>query len=705
MNDFDDQSKEFFELGEQIDTFLHSEEPGLSSDEMDALSPILQSLDTERYHFTQEQFLTAGGEKQVFKVYDTHADRYVAIASPQRHETKLEREEFLREAQLTAKLQHPNILPIYEVGLNNDGMPYFVMRLLEGEELSKAVRGRFSGDPVCQTRYDLDTLLEIFLKVCDAVIYAHSRGVLHLDLKPSNIMVGRYGLVTLFDWGLAMVVGQDADTQLVAGAEIFDPNLLNNVTCSGTMKGTPGYMAPEQIKDVGQVSARTDVYSLGAVLYFLLTGTIPVKGGDALEVIENTLSGKVMRPRFRRSNMMIPASLGAVAMKALQLEPENRYASVQDLHDEVMRYLRGFSPVAENAGPVKRSQLFMRRHSKVVSVVLLFSMVLTGVVGFSLVKVSMQRAQAEKAREEAVQNLKLYKAETRLSDKLLRDVRAFFKNSIYKGEIWNYALVKTLVKEELGREDIEGGYRANLYTMKGLQYFIDEEFNAAVEAFDQGGYNKGNHIYQRAVAYGRMKPDDEVLDSEQFSELLNMPHRDVLFRKNLFAQSYERHMGKVQEQDPVAYLNVAISMLNVINDTLGWGRHVKLEPRGNGYHLDLSHAPYSTFRLPGSRWMRGSEILLPLNLVSLDLSHSAVKDFHGLKLPDSFEDLILLDVEIYDSSPTVYWLGQLPMKRLFIRPDLFSERDLGQLRSAFEVVEVAPGDEDRLHSLLEASAE
>jgi serine/threonine-protein kinase len=692
MNDFNEKSPEFRDLGSRINTFFSSENEELTEQEDKAGSPILHSLDESRYHFTDEQFLIEGGAKKIFKVYDSHADRYVAVANPLKYETQLEKEEFLREAQLTAKLQHPNILPIYEMGLNSEGVPYFVMRLLEGEELKNIIRERTAANPDYLARYDLDFLLSIFLRVCDAVIYAHSRGVLHLDLKPSNIMVGRYGLVTLFDWGLARVVGDDGSVQLDEGAECFDPNLLNNITYSGMLKGTPGYMAPEQIEDTGNVTALTEVYSLGAVLYFILTGTIPVKGGHAEEVISNTLDGAIIRPRFRRPTGNIPVSLGSVAMKALQRDPVNRYQSVQELHDEINRFRRGFATQAEKASMIKRSQLFMRRHNQIVSAVMLFGAVLTAVIAFFLVRVTAQRQQAVAARKEAIHNLELYKEETKVSSKLYGEVQTFFINSVHRGDIWNFQLMRNIVSEELGKSDLDDKYEKQLLQMKGFLHFVNEEFNAAVNALDRAGYDHKNNIYKRSLAFAEAKPDDsQLLTLEQFAELIALPYRNTTFRKNILSRCYERHMRRSDEVEPRAYLPVAIAMLNLTNDSLGWGDHVRLEERNGGFHLDLSGAPYTTLRLTGSRWGEGSSILFPLNLVSLNLSESDIREFHGLKLPESFREMVLLDVDFYDLDATVYWLGQIPMERIVISTGAIPKYQLNRLRSKFEVVEVPAG--------------
>lgn len=696
MKDAEEHADNFRNLGSLINDFLASEDAPDEVEGADGAAPILQSLDESRYHFTDEEFLVAGGAKRISRVYDSHAGRHVAMANPLRWENDKDKEEFLREAQLTAKLQHPNILPIHEVGLNSSGEPYFIMRLLEGEELKNIVRERSAGNEEYMVRFDMDRLLDIFLKVCDAVIYAHSRGVLHLDLKPSNIMVGRYGLVTLFDWGLARVVGDDGTVKIDQSAEEFDPDLLNNVTHSGMLKGTPGYMAPEQVTDYGQISARTDVYALGAILYFILTGTIPVSGTHAEEVIENTVAGNVVRPRLRRPGRNIPGSLGAVAMKALQMKPGDRYSNVQEMHDDLTRYLRGFAPRAENAHVLKRSQLFMRRHSKMVSAFMLFSMVLMAVIAVSLARVSVQRGQALEAKREAVHNLELYKEETKTSQKLYTDVQTFFVNSIMRGDIWNFNLMRRMVNNELQKPDLDGKYRTQLFQMKAYLHFINEEFTSAINAFDQAEYDQKNNLYKQSVYFAEIKPDDEtLLEPEHFAQLMDMPYRNTLFRKNILSRCYERHMMRAERMTPEEYLPIAIAILNLTNDTLGWGDHVQLEAREGGFHLDLRGAPYHTLRLLETRWGQGSSILYPLDLVSLDLSDSSIHEFHGLKLQERFAELTLLGVEFYDPEPNTYWLGRIPMERLRITEGAIPSYHLERLPSHIEVIQVPAGGDDR----------
>jgi len=686
MNDFDQRESETLkDTGTLVTQFLESGNGVLTEEELTATSPILNSLDESRYHFTDEHFLVAGGEKTIFKVYDSQADRYVAIARPRKHKTNSELEQFLREARLTAKLQHPNILPIYEIGLDGEGIPYFVMRLLTGEGLRQIVRKLKDGEAECRESYPLDRLLAIFQDVCNAVTYAHSRGVLHLDIKPSNVRVGRYGQTILFDWGLAKVVGGE-ETQLDEEAEEFDSETLNDMTLSGTMKGTPGYMAPEQTVAKGHATAQTDVYALGALLYFILTGRVPVKGDTVAKVIENTRAGRVMNPKLHHPSKKIPGSLAVVAMKALQLAPKDRYATVKELSAEVTRYLRGFAPLAERAGPFKRLQLYGRRHNKVLTSVMLFSALLAVVVGISLVKVNTQRRAAER-------NLKLYRAETEVSGKLYEDMKAFMLRAASSGDFWDVGLMRNLVDEELTME-ISEKYRKELHWMLGVVAFIREEYNAAEDYFEKSG-TAFNNVFRKQARLGmELQEDDEhFLTDPQFAQLLEMPVTKAKFRKQVLYNAYnERKNRNIHSDDPRECLRVAIGMLNLINDTPGWGAKIELEPLEDSdyFHLDLSGSPYTMFSPPQYTGEGFVSTLKLLQLKSLDISNSNVRDFSEFRRLRSLEILIARNVKIYNEKDAIFRLANLEIKTLVVSDDMFSDKNLKKLEKSLEV-KVLPG--------------
>ena len=226
MTEFDNREQDALRnLGHKVSDFLKTRKGKLLPEEEDQIPAILNSLDKDLFHFRNERLLKEGGEKVISRAHDTRTDREVAIARPRKSESAREKEAFLREARITSKLQHPNILPVYEIGLDRQDVPYFVMRLLSGQDLRSVIDQRFSADSGSSPKLSMDELLGIFLKLCDAMIYAHSKSVLHLDIKPANVMIGRYGQVHLLDWGLSVVKDD--------GKGGLDPDLLNSVTCTG----------------------------------------------------------------------------------------------------------------------------------------------------------------------------------------------------------------------------------------------------------------------------------------------------------------------------------------------------------------------------------------------------------------------------------------------------------------------------------------
>ena len=200
----------------------------------------------------------------------------------------------------------------------------------------------------------LSKKLNILIKVCDAISYAHSQEIIHLDLKPDNIQISSFGEVTVCDWGLAKAHGgQEKTGDTVEGLDQFE---IDNMTQDGVVKGTLGYMAPEQIS--GDIkNAKTDVYALGAILFEMLYGELPVEGETALDMVKMTIRGKINIPTTD-----VPNPLKAVALKALSLEKEDRYSSVEQFQKEIHNYLSGRATSAENAGLGRLFVLLVKRN-------------------------------------------------------------------------------------------------------------------------------------------------------------------------------------------------------------------------------------------------------------------------------------------------------------------------------------------------------
>lgn len=317
-------------------------------DEARLLSTLPVKPRGERYKFIRS--VGFGGMKAVLLVEDRDTGREVAMAliPDFRDRPRRDLARFVGEARIAAMLEHPNIVPVHDIGLDASGAPYFTMKFLRGTMLEKIIRELRSGDAATCGRYTLFRRLQIFIRVCNAIDFAHSHGVCHLDIKPSNINIGDFGEVVVLDWGLARML--DAD-----GLARLDDR---------RPKGTPGYIAPEYLNpaSAGQVGVRSDVYSLGGLLYALLTLEAPLAGMSVDEILRHTAAGDVPRPSLAAPGRDIPASLEAVCMKAMARKPESRYASVKELRDEITAYLAGFSTQAEHAGPLRRVALFIGRN-------------------------------------------------------------------------------------------------------------------------------------------------------------------------------------------------------------------------------------------------------------------------------------------------------------------------------------------------------
>lgn len=338
--------------------------------------------------------IAQGGMGVIYEARDLNSRRVVALKVLPK-DVLFPKEDllrFIREGQLTSQIEHPNIVPVHEMGLDEAGSVFYTMKLVEGRTLTSILQGIRKGDAATLAEYPLARLLNIFQKVCDAVAFAHSKGVVHRDLKPENIMVGSFGEVQVMDWGLAKILYAvqskapevDAENLAERPAGWADRERMEHKTgpmptddfgdtlktISGRVMGTPGFLAPEQILQDKKrpPGERADIYSLGAVLYSMLTLRATVRGDDVTEMLRRIIVGNFPtpasfnsaeetghgKPRETRAGSArkggfphcpdgwIPTALSGIAMKALATSPEDRYASVQELQREIENYQNGY---------------------------------------------------------------------------------------------------------------------------------------------------------------------------------------------------------------------------------------------------------------------------------------------------------------------------------------------------------------------------
>ena len=362
----------------------------------DSIESLLGDCGSGRY--AEQETIGKGGMGEIVLCVEQNVRREVAMKRllPTAAKHARQRARFVQEAQVTGQLEHPNIVPIHELGRDEQGAIYFTMKLVKGRSLAEILAAARDGEET----HSLGEFLQMFLKVCDGVAFAHFRGVVHRDLKPANIMVGDFGEVLVMDWGIARILGRDeiADETGVQSSR-QDAPLSGLHTMDGAIMGSPQYMPPEQAAgEIDKIDHRSDIYSLGAILYEILTLKRPVAGKTAQAIVNKVVRGNIPPPEKRTPDREIPRELSAVAMKCLAKYRRDRYVSVPDLQRDVSLYLEGRSV---SAAPDTFTQAFVKlikRNKPVSLAVAAAAVILIAVVSVAFIRVTgaMQRAITER---------------------------------------------------------------------------------------------------------------------------------------------------------------------------------------------------------------------------------------------------------------------------------------------------------------------
>lgn len=514
-----------------------------------------------------------GGLGLVSVALDKELNREVALKEiqPRYADDPSSRDRFVMEAEITGGLEHPGIVPVYALGRDANGRPFYAMRFVKGDSLKEAIDNFHSVDnPVRkdsgERQFALRQLLRRFIDVCNAIEYAHSRGVLHRDLKPGNIIVGKYGETLVVDWGLAKVKSKPTDppdhTQRFADEPTLRPLSGSQVepTVAGAVVGTPQFMSPEQASGkINELGPASDIYSLGSTLYVILTGTRPYLGADNAEILSKVRQGLFEPPK--RLAPDTPAALNAICCKAMAFVPQDRYATAVDFATDIERWLAD-EPVA--AFPESWSARLIRwaRNHRIavagtaafLSCAVVALAISTALISAEQVKTVKQKRIAEanykSSRDQSFQIIKLIESSepefavvpalhqrrrellTTSSDAcreflkqdpdnvdLIRRASQIFRftgnfhrltyetilaEQFYQDSIGlRKPLVAMFPKEELLLADTLRDY-ASLQLLRGRINDAAEKFSSSLEIVQRSGINQNQPAFRRTVALARM---------------------------------------------------------------------------------------------------------------------------------------------------------------------------------------------------------
>jgi WD40 repeat protein len=349
-----------------------------------------QQLPVDRNRYSVSGEIARGGLGRILRAHDSHLDRPVALKEllePSSHA----RARFLTEAYITARLQHPSIIPIYEAGRWSTGEPFYAMRFVSGRSLKEVIAGT-------KTLAQRLALLPHVLAAAEAVAYAHSQRVIHRDLKPDNILVGEFGETVVIDWGLGKELSRQEASSSPSAAPGADAGPMegDGLTVAGTVMGTPAYMPLEQAGG-HPVDERADVYALGAILYHLLAGVRPYEGDSAWAVVSKVMSGPPVPLSERQKG--IPQELLTIVSKAMARAPANRYRTAREMAEDLRRFQTGQIVGAHQYTRLQLLQRFVRRYRGAVVALLL----LAALGSVSMWRIVVERDHARRKEAEAVE--------------------------------------------------------------------------------------------------------------------------------------------------------------------------------------------------------------------------------------------------------------------------------------------------------------
>jgi serine/threonine protein kinase len=707
---------------------------------------------TGRFHVVRRH--AHGGLGEVFIAHDRHVDRDVALKKikPAFADDDVCRNRFIREAEITGQLEHPNIAPVYALGLDDDDLPFYAMRFIDGRPLDLAIselaQSRQANDHDKMGPLGLRKLLGRLNAVCDAVAFAHSRGVLHRDIKPANIILGRFGETILVDWGLAKRLAATAADPIAPPASLQGAGAVERMTEQGSVLGTLPYMSPEQARSAGEpLRPASDIYSLGATLYHIVTGQAPFSGKDHERVRGQVIAGAFPPPR--RVKPGVPRALEAIVLKAMALEPAGRYATALELAADIDRWLADEPVRAWREPPSVRLARRLRRHRIVVySTAAALFVGLIGLAGFASVLAGKnreldsrrrqavdERNRAEQARDTAFNAVKTILL-TDTDEMLMEETRPYRARLLDKGLA-------------LSREIVAASTHDTRST-KLLAQALELEANIYLEKGDRA---HASELNQQAVKICESWVADDPHNREKRDALAQALHLDAVASTNREARSSSSRraieiLTELIRQDPESpdaadrVSIVALSLHNIgdgyIIDSRSAGIELRpgllqkaidafLESRSvcNGVHNSLDRQNpriVHALALCARYLCRAYRSLGPLlsdagqsaeaKKAAIEWGKTAISEFQSLsdRYPDSYQrawelhqaqrelGIAYMDQEKHREAIEAYTTGRSTL-------DVMKERYGGLISRRVQVMEAIAADDHNLVQALTSAAE
>ena len=586
---------------EAIDFKTSMEDQNLSSE--------LQDLD-ERYEV--KELLGEGAVKKVYLAFDKLMDRNVALAKIKNNDPALV-DDFLREARLSSTLEHPFISPVYDMGFSEDTLPFFVMKLYDGRNLREELLARNKKD--IKKNENVTWTLDVFLKVCEAVSFAHSKSVLHLDIKPSNIRINDHGEVLLCDWGIARLISKEHSLEDLG--DIDDNSIISRSTLLGEVRGTPGFMAPEQFLKNAPCNEKTDVFGLGALLEDMITGDPPGRGLSLNEV-------------------GCPVEVEAICKKSLSKSPNERYKDVQALIDDINKYKSGMVTTAEDADSFSIIRKWTLRHKAAV-VIAIFNVLLISAFLYVYIK-SIQDSKrdiqnSKNNLESVVDMLKAEREEQKaaqiaLAKKYYDQGYELYCNAV---SAFDFDARDIIQSSEMIHRSLDLNPKdQDTWGMSGRLHLIQGLYEQAENDFSKGGQNYARH-YEIVKLFNTLKIAPGY---EKILELISRINvlKDNRLRNHIIFKGIHTYKA-------APLLRFSIGSMKVISgiEDLKWNFDSKTETLdlSNNLHLKVVY-PLKTMRFPRlnmSRTALNSHELHNLRRIPLkylDASYTNIRDLGRL---------------------------------------------------------------------------